>query len=150
MIKHIKLTKINITLLPLYFFKYFLRFSRLIFNKLLVLINRLERINLLTPNHKNILNRNSKFKNKHKGKKAYVIVNGPSLAKQNISSISNDITFVVTGFYKHEIISENWQPNYYSFLDENMFEQSQIQDNFFCVSSNELLITILNSDKILS
>jgi hypothetical protein len=138
MFNHIKLSKINISLLPLYFFKYFLRISKYVLNKFLVVINRLERINLLTASHKNILKRNSKFKNKHKGKKAYVIVNGPSLAKQDISSISNDITFAVTGFYKHEIVSENWQPNYYSFLDENMFEQSQLQDNFFSDLTNKI------------
>lgn len=131
MYKHIKLTKMNISLLPAYFFKYALRFFKFLFKKLLVYIDRLEKINLLTKSHKNILNRNIKFKNKHKDKKAYVIVNGPSLAKQDISSLSNDITFVVTGFYKHEIISDKWQPDYYSFLDENMFEGSQIQDKFY-------------------
>lgn len=129
--KHVKLSKNNILILPNYIYKYFLKYLAFFLRFLLLKIERAEKRSFITDSHKQLLMKNKKFNNFHKDKRAFVIVNGPSLIKQDMSLIKDDIKYVVTGFFKHEIISDEWQPNYYSFLDENMFEQTAVQSKFY-------------------
>ena len=117
--KHVKLSKNNILILPHYLYKYFLKYLAFFLKFLLLKIETAEKRSFITGSHKQLLMKNKKFNNFHKDKRAFVIVNGPSLIKQDMSLIKDDIKYVVTGFFKHEIISDEWQPNYYSFLDEN-------------------------------
>lgn len=84
----------------------------------------------LTREQQNILQRNAAFADKHKGKPAFVIVNGPSLASQDILWLKNEITFVVSGFWKHDAIS-CWQPTYYSLLDANFFTDTETTRTFY-------------------
>ncbi|HEX8060304.1 MAG TPA: hypothetical protein VF473_05175 [Cyclobacteriaceae bacterium] len=91
---------------------------------------RLNTISLLSPSEKKILARNRQFKDKHKGKRAFVIVNGPSLKEQDITPLGSDITFVVSGFFRHPVIKE-WQPSYYCILDQYFFNGSEQSANFF-------------------
>jgi len=86
--------------------------------------------NFISKETKEILNRNLIFKNKHKNQRAFVIVNGPSLANQNIELLKDDITFVVSGFFKHKVI-DTWQPTYYSILDKSFFDNSNDSMIFF-------------------
>lgn len=79
---------------------------------------------------KELLNRNHIFKNKHIGSRCFVIGNGASLKKQDLSLLSNDITIVANAFYKHPIV-EKWQPSYYCFADPIFFEGSIAVRNFF-------------------
>lgn len=90
----------------------------------------LEKMNSLTDEQKKILERNSVFKDKHKGRRCFVIVNGPSLKKQDLSVLRDEITFVVSGFWKHSIVHE-WQPTYYCFLDKGFFSGDDSCKNFF-------------------
>jgi hypothetical protein len=84
----------------------------------------------LTASQKAALRINAGFKNIHKGQSAFVIVNGPSLASQNIAPLKKYVTFAVSGFWKHEVISE-WQPTYYSLLDANFFRIEDSLDQFY-------------------
>jgi hypothetical protein len=95
-----------------------------------IIYKRLLQFNFLSSDSKKILKRNLKFKNLHKGQRAFVIVNGPSLKNVNLSLLKNEITFAVSGFYKHEIIS-TWQPTYYSILDKAFFENNEKSNIFF-------------------
>jgi len=79
---------------------------------------------------KEILIRNHIFKNKHKGCRCFVIGNGPSLNKQDLSLLSNEITIVVNAFWKNKIV-EKWQPTYYCFADPMLFNGSESFRNFF-------------------
>lgn len=79
---------------------------------------------------KKLLNRNHIFKNKHIGQRCFVIGNGPSLNKQNLSLLSNEITITVNAFYKNPIV-EKWQPTYYCFADPLLFDGSTQVRNFF-------------------
>lgn len=90
----------------------------------------IEAKNKLTLEQTKILGRNIKFKDKHKNQAGYVIVNGPSLAAQNIDKLKNKVTFVVAGFWKHDAVL-SWQPTYYSILDANFFKQTPEIDNFY-------------------
>lgn len=96
-------------------------------------LNSAERISSKIPislNDKELLNRNQAFKNKHMGRRCFVIGNGPSLNKQDLSLLSNEITIVMNLFYKHLIV-EKWVPNYYCFADPNLFEVSTHAENFY-------------------
>jgi len=84
----------------------------------------------LTGTQRDVLQRNAVFRDKHKGRAAYVIVNGPSLAQQDISGLGEHITFVVSGFWKHEAVLK-WQPNYYSLLDSNFFTDTPATQAFY-------------------
>ena len=90
----------------------------------------LEASRKLTPKQKGVLKRNSIFANRHKGQPGFVIVNGPSLAQQNIIQLKNQITFCVSGFWKHDVV-EAWQPTYYSLLDSNFFSVDESTTNFY-------------------
>jgi hypothetical protein len=49
----------------------------------------------------NILEKNKNLKNVHAGKRCFIIGNGPSLIKQDISLLTNEITIVVSWFHRH-------------------------------------------------
>src|SRR3972149_208804 len=70
----------------------------------------------------NLLHNNIKFLQIHKNKRCFIIGNGSSLKKQNLSPLKNEITFVMNAFWKHPIISESWQPTYYCFADPATFD----------------------------
>lgn len=96
-------------------------------------LNSAERISSKIPislNDKEILNRNQIFKNKHVGRRCFVIGNGPSLNKQDLSLLSNEITIVMNHFYKHPIV-EKWQPNYYCLADPKESDGSKETENFY-------------------
>ncbi len=98
--------------------------------KLILFSKELDKILILTKEEKKLLSRNAQFKDRHKGQRAFIIVNGPSLKDQNIELLKNDLTFVVSGFYRHEVIKK-WQPTYYSIVDKNFFNGSEQSATFF-------------------
>ena len=56
-----------------------------------------------------VLARNARFKNMYAGRRCFVIGNGPSLNKQDLSPLANEITIAMNQFNKHPIIEE-WKP----------------------------------------
>jgi hypothetical protein len=61
---------------------------------------------------KQILDRNSLFKDKYKGKRCFVIGNGPSLNNVDLSKLNGEITIVMNRFDRHPILKK-WQPTFY-------------------------------------
>lgn len=92
--------------------------------------DRIKNLDLLTKSEKEIIGKNSKFKDLHKGQRAFLIVNGSSLKKQDLSVLKNEITFTVNGFWKHPII-EIWQPTYHSLLDPQFFKNNANTNGFW-------------------
>lgn len=111
-----------------------LRLSRKVLGKAGVELSRMaERVQArpsLSPEEKALLNRNRVFLDKHKGKRCFVIANGPSLKTQNIEPLGGDITLVMSGFWHHEVISK-WQPTYYCLSDPAYFDGSAPKKDFF-------------------
>jgi len=72
----------------------------------------------LRPSHevKQILNRNSVFIDKYKGKRCFVIGNGPSLNKVDLSKLNGEIIIVMNFFYLNSVL-EKWQPTFYCVAD---------------------------------
>lgn len=70
-----------------------------------------------------LLNANIRYKDKHKGKRAFIVANGPSIASQNLALLKNEITYTMSGIWKHPDISTKWNPTYYCVADPVYFEE---------------------------
>src|SRR5262245_26416472 len=84
----------------------------------------------LTAEEQRLLDQNRTFLDKHKGKRCFVIANGPSVKTQNLEPLANDVTLVMSGFWHHEVVSK-WQPTYYCFSDPAYFDGSDPVKEFF-------------------
>ena len=75
----------------------------------------------LTPEEVSVLARNAQFRNMYAGRRCFVIGNGPSLNKQDLTPLANEVTIVMNQFNKHPII-ERWKPTFYCMAEprENM------------------------------
>jgi hypothetical protein len=73
-----------------------------------------------------LIKRNEIFRDRHKGQRCFVIGNGPSLKKQDLAPLANEITLVTNSFYLHPIVGEQWQPSYYFFSDPAYFNDSPV------------------------
>jgi hypothetical protein len=63
-----------------------------------------------------VLQRNAGFHNMFAGRRCFIIGNGPSLNKQDLTYLDCEITIVMNHFYKHPIL-ERWQPTFYCAAD---------------------------------
>lgn len=120
----------NLSMLPLYGATLVAKQMRALATALQEKADIIDASKLLSKEQRVILQRNAIFQNKHKGLPGYVIVNGPSLATQDITRLKNEITFVVSGFWKHEVINI-WEPTYYSLLDSNYFSDTSVTRDFY-------------------
>jgi len=84
----------------------------------------------LSSADRHVISSNEQYRNLHAGKRCFVIGNGPSLRKQDLSHLANDVTFVMNAFCKHEVVTK-WQPTYYFFSDPVLFDGSESSAEFF-------------------
>ena len=73
---------------------------------------------------------NSSYNNLHRGKRCFIVGNGPSIKEQDLSLLTNELTFVMNGFWKHPLMKE-LRPKYYCFADEVFFDGSSQCAKFF-------------------
>jgi hypothetical protein len=88
------------------------------------------RIRGLVRQHRELLARNADLRGAHRGRRCFVIGNGPSLARQDLSPLAGEITFVVNAFFKHPVV-ERWTPTYYGLADPDLFDGSPSSREFF-------------------
>jgi len=70
---------------------------------------------------KNIVRKNMRFKNLHKGGRCFILGTGPSLANlgdKQIEKLRNEISFGVNSLYKSDVGSR-LMPSYYALMDDN-------------------------------
>mgnify|MGYP001074046749 FL=1 len=64
-----------------------------------------------------LISKNKNLKGIHKGKRCFILGSGPSIKKQNLKPLENEIVFALNNFYVHEdffhIINNNSLPKYY-------------------------------------
>lgn len=120
----------NASMLPMYGANFLAKRLRKFATYLEQSAELIEARHLLTSQQHSVLQRNAEFSGKHKGQPAFVIVNGPSLATQDILRLKDRVTFVVSGFWKHEALL-SWQPTYYSLLDANFFTDTPATRMFY-------------------
>ena len=71
--------------------------------------------------YQNVLKKNAPLKNIYSEKdRCFIVGNGPSLAKQDLSPLANEHVFVVNWFYKHKQFREIL-PEYYTFTSPYAF-----------------------------
>lgn len=66
----------------------------------------------LTPEEAALLSRNARFKNMYAGRRCFVIGNGPSLNKQDLAPLADEVTIVMNRFNKHPIL-DKWKPTFF-------------------------------------
>src|SRR5437870_1912789 len=74
----------------------------------------------LTREERQLLDGNRQFLQRHSGKRAFVLATGPSLAAQDLSPLSTEITFAVNSFWRHAEMGR-WQPTYFLLTDGLLF-----------------------------
>lgn len=74
---------------------------------------------------KKILSKNKALKDKYKGERCFVIMNGPSLNDHNLSALKNEYVFCSNYFHKSEL-SKTVLPNFYSFTDGVMYNPDSL------------------------
>jgi hypothetical protein len=99
-------------------------------NTLLRASQRITPLPKLTADERKLLARNERFRDIHRGRRAFVIGTGPSLQTQNLAPLGDEITFTLSAFWKHPIVNE-WEPTYYCFSDPLLFDGSQPMREFF-------------------
>ncbi len=71
---------------------------------------------------RDLLSRNRTFENRHRGERAFVLANGPSLAQQNIDHLAAETTFCCNSFFRHPEVK--WEATYYLVTDGVWFEDN--------------------------
>src|SRR5882724_8342937 len=84
----------------------------------------------LPATERKLIEANVSFRNCHAGKRCFIVGNGPSIKNQDLSRLKNEITFVMNGFWKHEVIQE-WQTTHYFLADAVFFDRSAQSRQFF-------------------
>jgi hypothetical protein len=87
-------------------------------------------LSILSKEERELTAGNEVFRNRHKGRRCFIIGNGPSIRHQDLSPLQDDITFVMNGFWKHDIVNQ-WQPTYFFFSDTVLFDRSEPSKKFF-------------------
>lgn len=72
---------------------------------------------------------NEDLHNRHRGRRCFVIGNGPSLVKQDIAPLAGEVTFAMNGFLRHPLV-RHVRPTYYLFADGVLFDGSPQCDQF--------------------
>ena len=68
--------------------------------------------------------RNRELRNRFRGRRAFVIGNGPSLARQDLAPLAGEVTIVMNAFYRHPILQTGWRPTVHC-----MAEPAKAYDN---------------------
>ncbi len=84
----------------------------------------------LSPADREALNTNAGLRGIHRGQRCFVIGNGPSLGTQDISKLGPELTFTMSGFWKHSAV-QIWKPTYYFLMDPLFFDGSSQMAEFF-------------------
>lgn len=71
---------------------------------------------LLSRKEHQIVSRNSVFYNKYSGSRCFVIGNGPSLKKTDLSQLEGELTIVMNYFCENPVLG-TWQPTFYCAAD---------------------------------
>lgn len=87
---------------------------------------------LFSKDLRNEMSRNKALKNRHKGKRCFILGNGPSLKHYDLSKLSNEYVFTVNNMMMTDYFKEV-NPNFHLFFDPNFldffFNQNPQNDN---------------------
>ena len=79
---------------------------------------------------KKIIKHNKTLKDKHKGERCFIVMNGPSIKQHDLSLIKNEVVFVSNYFFRSSLV-DIVKPNYYVWLDSNIADTPQVCEDVF-------------------
>lgn len=74
-----------------------------------------------------IIRKNKALRNRHKGERCYIVLNGPSINQYDLSYLKNETVFA-TNFFFRAPICEVVDPNYYCWLDSKRLADPGVTD----------------------
>lgn len=80
-------------------------------------------------NFRTILPENAALKDRHRGRRCFVIGNGPSLARQDLAPLAGEVTIAMNAFVRHPLV-RHVRPTYYLFADHVFFDGTPQCDAF--------------------
>ena len=81
------------------------------------------------PKWGKILGRNRELKDKHKGGRCFIVLNGPSINEHDLSSLKNEVVFATNFFYRAPLC-KIVEPDYYCWLDSKVLTEGKIKEIF--------------------
>jgi hypothetical protein len=72
---------------------------------------------IFKPEFRKAVHNNKSFKNLHTGQRCFIVGNGPSLNKLDLTKLKDEITFTVNNIMQDRVIYESLNPNYHVFID---------------------------------
>lgn len=96
------------------------------------------------PSLKKIVKRNVCLKNKHKGKRCFIVLNGPSINSLDLNVLKNEYVFGSNFFFRSPIC-KIVNPDYYCWLDPTMFFEEDANNVMY-----ELLTACPNASILLN
>lgn len=71
-----------------------------------------------------VLPENADLRDRHRGRRCFVIGNGPSLARQDLTPLAGEVTLAMNGFVRHPLL-DVVRPTYYLFADGTFFDGTE-------------------------
>lgn len=82
-----------------------------------------------------VIGRNTDFKEKYKGKRCFIVLNGPSINGHDLSKLKNEYVFASNYFYNAPL-SKVVDPNFYCWLDAKVFDSESVLDVYNGIKSS--------------
>ena len=80
--------------------------------------------------YKNLVAKNIELKDIHKGKRCFILGSGPSIKKENLKPLKNEIVFALNNFYVHEDFAEMMSGNVPKYYMTAPVHPPQIEDEW--------------------
>jgi hypothetical protein len=77
-----------------------------------------------------------KFKNIHEGKRCFIIGNGPSILKQDLTKLRDELSFVANSFVLHNYY-DKIDPKYYCVSDPRYFDSNVADSEWYKIMMNK-------------
>lgn len=93
--------------------------------------------------YKKILKKNKELKDKHKGERCFIVLNGPSIKALDLSKLKNETTICSNYFYLSDCY-DDVAPNYYCICDSATFNDDRIHQVHELMKKGENVKYIFN------
>ena len=77
-----------------------------------------------------VIRKNKSLRDIHKGKRCFIVMNGPSLKRYNLEALRKETVFAANYFYRSSLV-EVVDPDYYVWLDSNITDSSMDLQQLF-------------------
>lgn len=81
----------------------------------------------LTAEDRALLNGNSALRGIHTGRRCFIIGNGPSIKREDLTPLGAEVTFVMNGFFDNPVL-DRWKPTYHCLSDPAFFNGAEATD----------------------